>query len=308
MEEIKVFCPATVANISCGFDVLGLCLESIGDEMIVRKIKEKEIRIKNITGQKLPLDPKKNVAGVAAMSISNQLQIPHGFEIEIHKKIKPGSGIGSSAASASGVVYAINELTSGSLSETELVYHAMQGEVVASGEAHADNVAPAICGGFTLIRGYNPLDIVKIPAPEELIVVILHPQIEIKTAEARALLAKEMSLKSAITQWGNLGGLVSGLFLNDYELISRSLIDKVAEPVRKKLIPEFDKVKQTALQAGALGSGISGSGPSVFTLCKGMESAKKVEKELKAVYQKTNIPFETHISGINITGAITLDP
>ncbi len=307
MEEIKVFCPATVANISCGFDVLGLCLESIGDEMIVRKIKEKEIRIKNITGQELPLDPKKNVAGVAAISISNQLQIPYGFEIEIHKKIKPGSGIGSSAASAAGVVYAINELASESLSETELVYHAMQGEVVASGEAHADNVAPAICGGFTLIRGYNPLDIVKIPAPQELVVVILHPQIEIKTAEARALLAKEISLKTAITQWGNLGGLVSGLFLNDYELISRSLIDKVAEPMRKKLIPEFDNIKQTALQAGALGSGISGSGPSIFTLCKGMESAKKVEKELKAVYQKTNIPFETHISGINAKGAITLD-
>jgi homoserine kinase len=306
MKEIKVFCPATVANISCGFDVLGLCLDAIGDEMTVRKIPEKEIRIKKITGQELPMKPEKNVAGVAALSVFNHLNTPFGFEIEIHKKIKPGSGIGSSAASAAGVVYAINKLTGSSLSNTDLVYHAMQGEVLASGEAHADNVAPAIFGGFTLVRGYTPLDIIKIPSPKELTVVVIHPQIEIKTSEARAILPNTIPLKTAIIQWGNLGGLISGLFTSNYDLISRSLIDVVAEPERSKLIPEFDKIKQTGLKTGALGSGISGSGPSVFCLCKGIESAKAVEKEIKMVYDRINMPYETYISGINNNGVKTI--
>lgn len=306
MKEIKVFCPATVANVSCGFDVLGLCLNTIGDEMTVRVIKEKEIRIKQITGQELPTDPQKNVAGVAALSLFEQIKSPFGFEIEIHKKIKPGSGIGSSAASAAGVVYAIDKLAKSALSKTELVYHAMQGEVLASGEAHADNVAPAIFGGFTLVRGYQPLDIIKIPSPKDLMVVIIHPQIEIKTSEARAILAENIPLKTAITQWGNLGGLVSGLYTDDYDLIGRSLTDVVAEPQRSKLIPGFTTIKEAAAKAGALGSGISGSGPSVFALCQGIEKARDVEKSLKLVYSATGIPFETHISDINNEGVKTI--
>ncbi|WP_340198860.1 homoserine kinase [Ascidiimonas sp. W6] len=306
MNEIKVFCPATVANISCGFDVLGLCLESVGDEMTVRKIKDRIIRINKITGQELPLQPEKNVAGVAALSLLKQLHVPFGFEIEISKRIKPGSGIGSSAASAAGAVYAINKLAGSPLNSTELVYHAMQGEVLASGSAHADNVAPAILGGFTLVRGYDPLDIIKIPSPEELTVVVIHPQIEIKTSEARALLSDSVSLKNAITQWGNLGGLISGLYSNDYDLISRSLVDVIAEPARSNLIPKFNAVKEASINAGALGSGISGSGPSIFALCKGMKIAKKVETEIKLVYDAINLPYETHVSTINTAGVKTL--
>lgn len=306
MNEIKVFCPATVANVSCGFDVLGLCLENVGEEMTVRKIKEKEIRIRKITGQDLPLDPTKNVAGVAALSLFKELKTSYGFEIEISKKIKPGSGIGSSAASAAGVVYAINELAGASLSNTQLVFHAMQGEILASGSAHADNLAPAIFGGFTLVRGYYPLDIVQVPSPRLLTVVVVHPQIEIKTAAARAILADSVSLKKAITQWGNLGGLISGLFLSDYSLISRSLVDVIVEPVRSSLIPEFAKVKSAAQEAGALGSGISGSGPSIFTLCKGLEVAKIVEEKVKSVYDEAQIPYETYVSQISTHGVRTM--
>ncbi|XLS27686.1 homoserine kinase [Flavobacteriaceae bacterium M23B6Z8] len=307
MNEIKVFCPATVANISCGFDVLGLCLENVGDEMTVRKIDEREIRIASITGQDLPLDPEKNVAGVAALSLLDELKTPFGFEIEILKKIKPGSGIGSSAASAAGAVYAINELSEASLSDSQLVYHAMQGEILASGSAHADNVAPAVCGGFTLVRGYDPLDIVKIPSPEALMVVVVHPQIEIKTAEARAILSDTIPLKTAITQWGNLAGLVSGLFLKDYSLIGRSLIDVVVEPVRSSLIPEFTQVKKVTKEGGALGCGISGSGPSIFALCKGLDIANAVAEEMSKVYRKSGIPFETHVSQISKQGVKTLN-
>ena len=222
MEQIRIFCPATVANISCGFDVLGLCLDTIGDEMIIRKTSRKGIHISKISGQSLPTDPHKNVAGVAAMAMLKSLNTDGGFEIEIQKNIKAGSGIGSSAASAAGAVYGINKLMGSPFSTSEMVAFAMEGEQLASGALHADNVAPALFGGFTLVRSYDPLDIVKIHCPGELAVAVIHPQIEVKTSDARAVLKKNISLKSAIRQWGNLGGLISGLYTEDYELISRS--------------------------------------------------------------------------------------
>lgn len=302
MNEIKIFCPATVANLSCGFDVLGLCLESIGDEMIIRKSDTKGLRITKITGADLPLETEKNVAGVAGMALLNHLDLPVGFEIEIHKKIKAGSGIGSSAASAAGVVVGINQLLENPLSRKELIPFAMEGEFLASGSYHADNVAPAILGGFTLVRGYNPLEVIKIKSPNDLYVTIIHPQIEVKTSEARALLPKEISLKTAITQWGNLGGLISGLYQEDYNLIGRCLVDVVAEPYRKNLIPEFQAVQKGAIENGALGCGISGSGPSIYALCKGIENAQKVADTITAIYAKTSIPFEVYVSKISDTG------
>lgn len=302
MNEIKLFCPATVANLSCGFDVLGLCLEGIGDEMIIRKSNEKGIRITKITGADLPLETEKNVAGVAGMALLNHLNLEFGFEIEIHKKIKAGSGIGSSAASAAGIVVGINELVGNPLPRKDLISFAMEGEFLASGSHHADNVAPAILGGFTLVRGYDPLEVIKIKSPSDLYVTIIHPQIEVKTSEARGILPKEIPLKTAITQWGNLGGFMSGLYTEDYALMGRCLQDVVAEPYRKNLIPEFQAVQTGALENGALGCGISGSGPSIYALCKGKENAQKVADTMTAIYAKTDIPFQVYVSKISETG------
>lgn len=298
MNEIKIFCPATVANLSCGFDVLGLCLENIGDEMIIRKAKEKGIRISKITGADLPLKTNKNVAGVAGLALLNQLDLEFGFQIEIHKKIKAGSGIGSSAASAAGVVVGINELLGNPLHRKDLIPYAMEGEFLASGSYHADNVSPAILGGFTLVRGYDPLEVIKIKSPNDLFVTIIHPYIEVKTSEARSILPKEIPLKTAITQWGNLGGFISGLYTEDYDLMGRCLQDVIAEPYRKNLIPEFDAIKKVALENGALGCGISGSGPSIYTLNKGIETAEIVANAIDQVYSKTGIRFDVYVSKV----------
>lgn len=302
MEEIKVFCPATIANVSCGFDVLGLALDSVGDAMTVRKIPEKGIRISKIMGQDLPLEAEKNVAGVAGLAFLDKSDYEGGFEIEIDKRIKPGSGIGSSAASSTGAVWAMNELLGMPFSKLELVEFAMQGEKLASDVAHADNVAPAIYGGFTLVRSYEPLDIIPIPTPSELYATVIHPQIEIKTSDSRKILKTTISMQQGIRQWGNLGGLIAGLFQNDYDLISRSLEDHIVEPIRSILIPAFDDIKANALKAGALGSGISGSGPSIFALSKGEAIAQQVAASMKETYQNIGIDFDIHISKVNSQG------
>jgi homoserine kinase len=302
MNEIRLFCPATIANVSCGFDVLGLCLENFGDEMIIAKTKAKGIRIKEITGADLPMDAKQNVAGVAALALIEKLNPDFGFEITIHKKIKAGSGIGSSAASAAGAVFGINALCGYPLSNKELVYYAMQGEALASGTPHADNVAPALLGGFALVRSYAPLDIISIPSPSDLYVTVIHPQIELKTKDARSVLKENIPLKKAIIQCGNLGGLISGLYTSDYGLIGRSLHDELIEPIRSVLIPNFDKLKKAAANSGALGSGIAGSGPSVFALSQGNATAQKTAQAMADALQDTNIPFEIHISAINPQG------
>ena len=288
---------------------MGLCLEGIGDEMIIRKVAEKGIKITKITGADLPLETKKNVAGVAALALLNSdalqgvgIDINCGFEIEIHKKIKAGSGIGSSSASAAGAVFGINELLNRPFTRHELVEFAMKGEVVASGSEHADNVAPCILGGFTLVRGYDPLDIIRIESPSEIYAVVLHPHIEVKTSDSRAVLSPNVTLKKAITQWGNLGGLIAGLYTKDYELIGRSLQDVIIEPARKHLIPNFDEAKNSALGAGALGAGISGAGPSIFALCKGQNIAEQVGYAMSNSYVNTGIAFDMHISKVNDEG------
>ena len=302
MNEIKLFCPATIANLSCGFDVLGLCLETAGDEMIVRKSDVKGVRITKIVGADLPLETEKNVAGVAALALLETVATDFGFEIEIYKNIKAGSGIGSSAASSAGAVFGINELLGQPYSRKDLVQFAMQGEKLASGNAHADNVAPALLGGFTVVRSYNPLDIIRIDSPSELYATVVHPQIELKTSDARSVLKQTVSLKSAIMQWGNVGGLIAGLYTQDYDLIGRSLHDEIVEPLRSVLIPGFDLIKQTALENGALGSGISGSGPSIFALSKGEATANQIAKAMSDVYDEMKLPYEIHVSRINPEG------
>lgn len=302
MEEIKIFAPATVANLSCGFDVLGCCLDSIGDEMILKKNDLNKLRILKITGQNLPLKTENNVASVSIMAMLKSLGSTQGFDIIIDKKIKPGSGIGSSAASSAGAVYAVNKLLGDLFTNKELVAFAMEGERLASGNAHADNVAPALLGGFSLVKSYNPLEIIALPTPAQLRVVVLHPLIELNTKYSRSILKENISLKDAVSQWGNVGALVSALYTEDYELFGRSLVDKIIEPLRSNLIPFFDELKEIALNSGALGFGISGSGPSVFAMCKGELMALKVKNALDVFYKEKGIEFNLYNSKINTQG------
>ena len=302
MVHINIFAPASVANVSCGFDVLGFCLDTIGDIMKVSKTKTKGISVGTLKGQKIPIDPLKNVACVAANALLNDFPTNGGFQIDIEKKIKPGSGIGSSAASAAGAVFAINELLGKPYSRSQLVKFAMVGESLASGDAHADNLAPVLLGGFTLVRSNKTLDIIKLPSPKDLIATIIHPKIELKTIHSRAILKSEIPLTKAVEQWGNLGAFVSALYTNDYELLSRSMKDKVIEPARAILIPKFKEIKESAIEAGALGSGISGSGPSVYALSKGEKTAKKVGQLMKTYYDEIGLDYEVHYSSINNEG------
>ncbi|MEQ1643206.1 MAG: homoserine kinase [Pyrinomonadaceae bacterium] len=301
MDEVSVLAPATVANVVCGFDCLGFALSEPCDEMTVRKIDTREVRIINRDNYGLPTEPVKNVAGVALLAFIEAAGIDFGFEVEITKQIMPGSGIGSSAASACGAVVAANRLLDDRFTKLELVDLAMVGEALASGSRHADNLAPCIYGGFTLVRSTEPLDIVEIDFPP-LFATVIHPQIEIKTSEARAMLPKEVPLKSAIRNWSNLGALVAALAKGDYGVISRSLEDTIIEPVRKSLIPKFDEVKAASLHAGALGGSISGSGPSIFMLSETAEIADKVGEAMSAVYTTTGIDFNTYVSQINPQG------
>lgn len=301
-KSIRIFAPATVANLSCGFDVLGCCLDTVGDEMMISVHDDPGIKITKIEGADLPLEVDKNVAGVAVQSLLEKYDQAIGVQIEIYKNIKAGSGIGSSAASSAGAVWAVNHLLGNPFTAHQLIEFAMAGEKLASGNAHADNVAPALLGGFTLVRSYQPLDVIRLHSPKDLVMTVIHPQIEIKTSDSRSVIKHKIDLKEAIQQWGNVGGLVAGLYSENYELIGRSLEDVIVEPLRSILIPEFEAVREAAINNGSLGCGISGSGPSIFALSKGIETAKKVANAIDKVYSKTGLAYDIHISEINNQG------
>lgn len=302
MNYIKIFAPATVANVSCGFDCLGFAVDAVGDEMTFTKTSKKGVEITNITGADLTYNIDENAASAVIKKILNTANADFGIALTIHKGFSPGSGLGSSAASAAGAAFGTNQLLGDMYSNLELTKFAMFGEKVACGSAIADNVAAAIFGGFILVRSYHPLEIIKLPVPSELRVVAIHPQISIKTKDARAVLPAKIALKDAVTQWANVGGLISGLYTDNYNLISNSLVDIIAEPARKSLIPFFDDIKNSATKAGALGAGISGSGPTVFALCEGDIVAKAVYKSIEESYKNTGINFEMFISKVNHKG------
>jgi homoserine kinase len=304
MKEITIYSPATIANIVCGFDVLGMCLKEPHDIMEVKLLDERKVIIHSRDNYNLPADPAQNTAGAPFLAIIEELGQPVGFEVTIEKHIKPGSGIGSSAASAAGAVVAANQLLGNIFSKPDMVRFAMLGEKVASGVKHADNIAPCIYGGITLIRSIFPLDIISIPAPD-LHITVVHPQIEVRTSDARQILRKEVLLKDAIRQWGNIAGLVAGFIKHDYELISRSLEDVIIEPVRSILIPGFDEVKKSCISAGALGGGISGSGPSIFMLSASHATAIAVEKEMKAIYDRIGLEYYTYVTTVNPEGVMS---
>lgn len=306
MESIKVRIPATVANMVCGFDILGMAVENPYDEIELRLTDKPGISIKHTDDYNLPTEAEKNVAGVSLMALLEEYGRPVGFEMTISKNIKPGSGLGSSAASAAGAVVAANLLLGNIFSKEDLVRFAMNGEKLASGVKHADNITPCIFGSVTLIRSIFPLDIVPLSAPP-MFVTIVHPQIEVKTSDARQILRKEIQLKDAIQQWGNIAGLVSGLLKNDYDLIGRSLEDVLIEPVRSILIPGFDEVKKRSKETGALGGGISGSGPSIFMLSKEAATAKTIEQVMSELYSKMGIEYKTYVTSISRNGVCVVN-
>jgi homoserine kinase len=302
MEQIRIFSPATVANVSCGFDAMAFAVETLGDEMIVRKNDSGQVVITRIDGAELPFESDKNSAGVVASQMLSDAGSPFGVDIEIIKKYKPGSGLGSSAASSAGTAFAVNNFLDGKYSKLELLRYAMLGEEVACGARIVDNVAAVLFGGFVLIRNYDPLDVISIPTPSELMVTVIHPQIEVNTEDARNILPEQIPMKTAIAQWSNVGGLISGLHTADFDLIGRSLTDHVAEPHRKIFIPHFDRLKDSALSSGALGAGISGSGPSVFALSQGEKNAKNVADAWNTIYGSSGIDYKIYVSEINKKG------
>lgn len=304
MESIKVFAPATVANVACGFDIFGFAVDAPGDEVIVKKRNDNKIIITKISGDdgKLTLDANKNAVTVPILAFLKKNGIEQGFDIELHKKMPLGSGLGSSSASSVAGVFAVNEILGKPFPTSSLLPFSMEGERIACGSAHADNVAPALMGGFVVIRSYNPLDIFNVPTPPELFVTIVHPDIEVNTKDARYILRNEVSMKNTIAQMGNVAGMIAGLMQSDYDLIARSMVDFIIEPVRAILIPEFWEVKRAALEAGALGCSISGAGPSVFAFSKGMDTAEKVAMAMKKAFEKASIHCNAYVSGVNRSG------
>jgi len=309
LKEVRVFAPATVANVACGYDVLGFAIDAPGDEVVARFSEQAGLRIVKITGDegKLPFEPEKNTAGVAALDLLKHLEMEQqGIELEIHKKMPFGSGLGSSSASAVAGAFAVNELLGAPLSKKELLPFAMNGEACADGAWHADNVGPCLLGGMIFIRDNETLDVSHLPVPKNLWAAVVHPNIEVLTKEAREILPKEIPLNEVTQQVGNLGGLICGLMKADYGLIGRSIHDVVAEPYRKKLIPEFDVAKAAALEAGALGFSISGAGPSVFALCEGEAVARKVGAKMTEVFTKAKVENQLYVSKVNQEGVTVI--
>lgn len=309
-NSIKVFAPATVANVVCGYDILGFAVNAPGDEVVMQLSDNPGIEITKITGDegKLPIDPEKNTVSVSVRHYLDSIgRSDVGVKIELHKKMPIGSGLGSSSASTVAGLFAINKLMDSALSEEQLLPFAMKGEELACGHGHADNVAPALLGGFILVRSYTPLDVIRLPIPKNLYCAIVFPDVNVPTRDARQLIRSKVLLKDAVSQWGNIAGLVSGLFMNDLSLIGRSMHDIIVEPVRSILIPDFYRLREIALENGGLSFGISGSGPSVFSFTDNEETAQKITGVLQAHLTSLNIASKTYVSAINAEGPKILD-
>jgi len=312
MDKICYFAPATSANLSAGYDLLGLALnfeyhsKALGDKVTVSKASEPGVQIGQIMGvpkDALPFSPDKNTASVAVKALLDHVQYSGGIVLDIEKNMPLCSGMGSSAASAAAAVVATNHLLDLNLSKKQLIPFAMQGEKAASGNAHADNVAPALLGGIVVIRSYFPLDIIRLPVPDNLYISIIHPNIEINTAQARSLVPPQISVAHCTQQMGNIASFISGLFLNDMKLVSQGIEDWIAEPYRAISIPGFSLVKQAAIEAGALGAGLSGSGPSMFAFSDSIEVAQKSALKMSKVFERQHISNHVYYGKISTQGA-----
>jgi homoserine kinase len=305
MKSIKASAPATVANVSCGFDIFGFAVEAPADEVVVTLSSKPGVVITGIEGDegRLPREAQRNTSGVAVIEFLKAIGSNQGAEIALKKNLPLGSGMGSSAASSVAALVAINHLHNNPLTREQLLPFAMEAERIACGSAHADNVAPSLMGGFVLIRGYDPLDVTKVPTPANLYCTLVHPHLELKTEDSRRVLKPSISMKDAVTQWGNIAGLVVGLMKPDYGLITRSLKDVVAEPIRSVLIPGFDLIKEEAIKCGALGCGISGSGPTIFSISTDLEIARKVGKVIQQQFATFKLNSDVFVSKVNEEGA-----
>lgn len=306
LDKVRVFAPATVANMICGFDILGFAVDEPGDEVKMYRVAEPGVRIRSIQGDdgRLPMDADRNTVSACVKMLLDDLGILKdiGVEIELIKHMPIGSGLGSSSASTVAGLFAINTLLGNPLTKEELMPYCVEGERLACGHGHADNVAPALMGGVTLVRGGEELDIVKLPAPKELYAGIVFPQVDVPTRDARQLIKEKVLLKDAVTQWGNIAGVVAGLFTEDYELLGRSMHDIIIEPSRAILIPEFYVMKEIALSSGALSFGISGSGPSVVAVTKGREVAESVTRKIQEHLSTNGIDSYRYVSAVNVEG------
>jgi homoserine kinase len=307
MDRIKVFSPGSVTNLSCGYDILGFCLDKVGDTITITKTPEKGIIISSIDKYDLPTSIDENVAGIAAQAMMNEVSIDYGIDIKIEKGIKPGSGIGSSAASSAGVVYAINKLIGSPFTNLQLIRFAMEGEKYVSGSYHADNVSPILLGGFTLVRSIEELDIIKLPNPKDLIATIIRPEIELKTSDSRKVVKSKVTIDKMVRQSANLAAFISSLYTEDYELMSSSIVDEIIEPDRALLIPEYYNIKEISTKAGAIACGISGSGPAIFSLSKSSEVANDILNKISSHFDSVNITYNGFVSIINSEGVKVID-
>jgi homoserine kinase len=305
MDSITAFAPATVSNVACGFDVLGFALASPGDEVTARPAASGVV-IDEIIGDagRLPRDAARNTAGVAAQALIAAAGARGGVGLTIRKGLPLASGLGGSAASAVAAVVAVDRLLGLRSPIATLVACALEGERLGAGSAHADNIAPCICGGFVLVRRASPPDIVPLPVPAGLTAVVVHPDLEIETAMARQLIGDTVGLKDAIQQWANLGAFVDSLHRGDFELMARALEDRIAEPRRAPLVPGLAAIKASAADAGALGCSLSGSGPSLFALCRSRGDAERVAAAMTAaVGAYIGGVSQTYISSVAPEGA-----
>lgn len=307
-ESIRAFAPATVANVSCGFDILGFAIDEMGDQVEVSFSKTPGLKVVKIEGDggRLPYEADKNTCTVAIQSMLNHLGYKKGMEVSLFKGLPLGSGMGSSAASAAAALVAANALLGFPFDKKDLVKFAVEAERIACGAAHADNVAPSLLGGFVLIRDYEPLDVIKLPVPKGLYCTLLHPHLELNTSDSRSVLKKQISLKDSTIQSGNIAGLIAGLFQEDFDLISRSLKDVIAEPTRALLIPGFYELRDAIQSIGALGSGISGSGPTIFVLSPSKDIANQVGAKGCEVFNKIGLDLDIYISEVNDRGAYVI--
>lgn len=302
-KTIRVFAPASIANMGCGFDIMGMALDEVGDILEITASDGDGLTIVNDTDVPLPEDIELNVITPVVRKFLEMTGNRAQIDVRVCKKIYPGSGIGSSAASSAAAAFGMNELFGCPLNEEEIVICAMEGENLASGGYHADNAAPAVMGGIILIRGYEPLDVIKLPVPGNFYCTMIHPDIVVSTKEARSILPKEVPMHAAISQWGNVGGLVAGLYSGNIGLIGRSMKDVIAEPYRKAFIPGFDALREKLLGAGALAMNIAGSGPSVFALADRFEVAHKADDIMTAHFDALGIGYEHYVVKVSNKGA-----
>ena len=303
---IAAYAPATVSNVACGFDVLGFALDEPGDIVMAAPADTPGVTILDVVGDggRLTRDPRKNTAGAAVAALLDRLQTTRGVALTIHKGLPLESGIGSSGASAVAAVVAANELLGRPVGTDVLLACAMAGEEAGCGSAHPDNVAPSLLGGFVLARSIHPPDVVPLPVPDGLACALLHPHLSVHTGTARALIGDTLLLKDAVRQWANLGALVAALFTNDRALLSRSLVDVVAEPKRAGLVPGFYAIQAAAIEAGALGCSLSGSGPSLFALAGSLAVAQDAGAAMQRTFARhSDVGSDLFVSLVGRAGA-----